>query len=246
MAGKPGFEDTSYTFEDFTPITVTFSLNHNDVFAIQPSPQYLPPEGGFVIEPISPASEDYRFLGWYQDSQCTTRWNFQSNRVASDTTVYANWVRTGEAVPDAPSVITAVSASSNSVTIRWDAVTGATGYQVYVNGSLVTTSPVADTSYQITNLETDTTYEITVAAVNAAGVSAPSLVKVVSTTGRTMGDVNGDGFVDASDALEVLKHAANLTQITDSAALGAADIEPDGIIDASDALAILKVAAGLL
>lgn len=66
-----------------------------------------------------------------------------------------------------------------------------------------------------------------------------SPVKIMS------GDVNQDGFVDASDALLVLKHAAKLSML-ESEVLPAADINADNIIDASDALMILKVAARLL
>lgn len=61
----------------------------------------------------------------------------------------------------------------------------------------------------------------------------------------TLGDVNADGVINASDALEVLKYAAKL-KVLEGDALVAADTTKDGEINASDALAILKKAAGLI
>ena len=59
-----------------------------------------------------------------------------------------------------------------------------------------------------------------------------------------LGDFNGDGKVDATDALAVLKAYANQTTLTD-AEKKAADYNKDGIVDAKDALAILKAYAGI-
>lgn len=60
-----------------------------------------------------------------------------------------------------------------------------------------------------------------------------------------LGDVDGDGFIDAEDALVILKHAARLSMLTDTQLL-AADTSKDGSIDASDSLLILKYAARLI
>lgn len=54
-----------------------------------------------------------------------------------------------------------------------------------------------------------------------------------------MGDVNFDGVVDSSDALMVLRHAMQITQLSDEA-LAAADVDGNGVIDSSDALMILR------
>lgn len=60
-----------------------------------------------------------------------------------------------------------------------------------------------------------------------------------------LGDVNGNGAIDASDALLVLKKAARLLDFNESERL-AADVNKDEIVDASDALLILKKAAKLI
>ena len=55
------------------------------------------------------------------------------------------------------------------------------------------------------------------------------------------GDLNGDWFVDAKDALIVLKMAVGKTEITDDA-LWYGDVDGNGELDAKDALYILKYA----
>jgi len=81
----------------------------------------------------------------------------------------------GASVPDtqAPTVPTGLSSSnitSSSATINWNASSdnvGVTGYEVYRNGSLVST--VTTTSYSATGLTAATTYAFTVKAKDAAG-----------------------------------------------------------------------------
>ena len=59
------------------------------------------------------------------------------------------------------------------------------------------------------------------------------------------GDVDGNGIIDAIDALTVLKVAAQLESI-DEYASARADVDKNGSIDANDALQILKMAAQLI
>lgn len=54
-----------------------------------------------------------------------------------------------------------------------------------------------------------------------------------------VGDVNGDGAVDASDAALIMRHLVRLSKIRDSALL-AADMAADGTVGASDAAMILR------
>lgn len=56
-----------------------------------------------------------------------------------------------------------------------------------------------------------------------------------------LGDVSGDGEVDARDSLRILKYAVGSYELKDEYAI-AADLNYDGIIDARDSLKILKYA----
>ncbi|MFG2643072.1 chitinase [Streptomyces sp. NPDC048370] len=75
-------------------------------------------------------------------------------------------------VPSTPAGLAAGSVTSSSVALSWNAVSGATGYKVYRDGSLAQT--VSGTSATVTGLAANTTYQFQVAATNAAGESAKS------------------------------------------------------------------------
>ena len=62
----------------------------------------------------------------------------------------------------------------------------------------------------------------------------------------TLGDVNNDGSVDSTDALLVLKHAADLEGCTLTGSyFSAADVNKNLSVDSTDALLILKRAADI-
>ncbi|MDE6737917.1 MAG: InlB B-repeat-containing protein, partial [Lachnospiraceae bacterium] len=48
--------------------------------------------GQTIDRPDDPAEEGYRFDGWYQDAACTKAWNFDTDIVQSDMTLYAKWL----------------------------------------------------------------------------------------------------------------------------------------------------------
>lgn len=48
--------------------------------------------GSVVARPEDPVAEGYRFDGWYRDAACTKVWNFESDIVQSDMTLYAKWL----------------------------------------------------------------------------------------------------------------------------------------------------------
>jgi len=75
--------------------------------------------------------------------------------------------------PSVPSNLNASSITQTSTILSWNAATdnvGVTAYNVYRNGSLLTT--VTNTSYTVTGLSAGTTYGFVVAAVDAAGNSS--------------------------------------------------------------------------
>lgn len=47
--------------------------------------------GSFATEPSDPEKEGYSFLGWYTDAAATQQWDFTSDPVTSDLTLYAGW-----------------------------------------------------------------------------------------------------------------------------------------------------------
>ena len=47
--------------------------------------------GDLLVEPETPVKEGYVFTGWYRDIDCTVEWNFATDKVEGDMTLYAGW-----------------------------------------------------------------------------------------------------------------------------------------------------------
>jgi len=45
-----------------------------------------------VTEPTVPTKTDYAFGGWYKESGCTNAWNFDTDTVTANVTLYAKWI----------------------------------------------------------------------------------------------------------------------------------------------------------
>lgn len=70
-------------------------------------------------------------------------------------------------------------------------------------------------------------------------------IKIIVTAAAQMGDVNGDGYIDAADALLCLRASVGLITLTPEQE-AAADVNHDGLIDAGDAILILRYDARLI
>ncbi|MGW1594480.1 chitinase [Streptomyces sp. NPDC002343] len=121
----------------------------------------------------------------------THGWYGQAAYYADDISVYGpNGGGGGEpapTVPAAPSGLSVAGTTSSSVSLSWQAVSGATGYNVYRDGTKVTA--VSGTSATVTGLAASTAYSFQVTATNAAGESAKS----ATVTGTTSSSSGGGG-----------------------------------------------------
>ena len=100
--------------------------------------------------------------------------------------------------PSAPSGLS-VSNTIASLTLKWNAVTGATGYEVYragTDGKYSKITTVTSTSYVDTNVKNNTQYSYKIKAYNAAGASAfstaASLKKTQISVSNLKADANGN------------------------------------------------------
>ena len=48
-------------------------------------------EGGLVSKPKDPSKTGYHFDGWYRDEACENEWNFNTDKITSDITLYPKW-----------------------------------------------------------------------------------------------------------------------------------------------------------
>lgn len=85
-------------------------------------------------------------------------------------------------IPAVPTGVTATAIAYDRANIAWNAVVGATSYQIFRNGVVVGTSPA--NSYADTGLSGSTFYSYTVKAANSAGTSDASTAVTVTTPAK--------------------------------------------------------------
>ncbi|BET47955.1 glycoside hydrolase family 18 protein [Kitasatospora aureofaciens] len=93
-------------------------------------------------------------------------------------------------VPSAPAGLNVSGTTPNSASLTWNTVSGATGYNVYRDGTKVTA--VTGTSATVTGLAASTSYSFQVTATNAAGESVKSAAVTARTTAPDDGGNQGD------------------------------------------------------
>ena len=73
-------------WDKVTSYTVTFNVNGGTAVAAQ-----TVEENGLLKEPTAPTKTGSTFVGWYKDEALTEAWNFASDKVTSNITLYAKW-----------------------------------------------------------------------------------------------------------------------------------------------------------
>ncbi len=69
--------------------TVSFDSNGHGT---APESQYVE-DGSKAAEPEEPAETGYTFGGWFRDSECTDEWDFDTDTVTENITLYAKWTK---------------------------------------------------------------------------------------------------------------------------------------------------------
>ncbi|AWT45199.1 MULTISPECIES: chitinase [Streptomyces] len=123
----------------------------------------------------------------------THGWYGQAAYYADDLSVYGPDGGGGgdpaPTVPGAPAGLSVSGTTSSSVSLSWNGVTGAASYNVYRDGTKVTS--VSGTSATVSGLAASTSYSFQVTAVNAAGESPKSTPVTVTTTSSGGGGGTG-------------------------------------------------------
>jgi uncharacterized repeat protein (TIGR02543 family) len=88
-------------FPETVPIayTVTFDVYGGSTVASISNAAF----GSTITEPTAPAKPGYTFAGWYKEPTCTNEWDFASDVVSADITLYAKWIANTPASPSGDS-----------------------------------------------------------------------------------------------------------------------------------------------
>jgi uncharacterized repeat protein (TIGR02543 family) len=68
------------------PVMVTFDSQGGSAVEAQ-----MVDHGELVTEPAAPTKTGSTFGGWYKEPECTNPWNFDSDTLTADVTLYAKW-----------------------------------------------------------------------------------------------------------------------------------------------------------
>ena len=103
--------------------TVTFNVNGHGTAPAAVTAA----ENTTISAPTAPTASGYTFGGWYKEAACTNAWNFSSDVVTANTTLYAKWTASSDPTPagdacfsvttpsTAPTVITDMVVSGGSI-----------------------------------------------------------------------------------------------------------------------------------
>jgi len=56
----------------------------------------VPDYGGLIVKPTPPTRIGHTFEGWYRDATLENAWDFSSDWISSDSTLYAKWEKAAE------------------------------------------------------------------------------------------------------------------------------------------------------
>jgi uncharacterized repeat protein (TIGR02543 family) len=81
-----GPSTTVTTSDDAATYTVTFDSRGGSAVASRTAQA-----DAVITVPANPTRSGYTFGGWYKEAACTNAWNFSSDKVTANTTLYAKW-----------------------------------------------------------------------------------------------------------------------------------------------------------
>jgi len=186
-AASPSTSNATYSYYITTATTVyayftkkwTITFNKNGHGSTTPSTQYVA-EGGKVSSVSDLSATGYTFGGWYTDQGCTAgnEWNFSSNTVSNDVTLYAKWTINSHDITYSPALPvdgthhfawdTKPSSANYGASVTFS-ITPSSGYEMAAgyprvnDGSAVTVTDNGDNSYTFTMRDADPTVTVSMA-----------------------------------------------------------------------------------
>lgn len=118
----------------YYPSTVTFNMNgHGSAISSQ-----VVTYGEKATQPTAPTATGYSFGGWFKEAACTNVFNFTTETITADTTVYAKWTGETYTYTTDAKYSTTGGAESTYTNPLDSAVTPASGSATYETGVSIT------------------------------------------------------------------------------------------------------------
>lgn len=105
----PAFHMTVYA--DSTTYTVSFNTNGHGT---APTDITDITSGTTITEPTAPTAEGFTFGGWYKEEDCTNQWDFSTDTVTANTTLYAKWTAQMTYILTIPATVNVSSSGYNA------------------------------------------------------------------------------------------------------------------------------------
>lgn len=126
-------------YAKWNPILYNVTFNSDGGTAVSPIQAYYNDK---INEPLTPTKSGYVFGGWYKEAALTNPWNFSTDVIQGDVTLYAKWNNPAQSISfgqlenkvygDAPFVLNAVA--SSGLAIVYEALTP----NISINGNVAT------------------------------------------------------------------------------------------------------------
>ena len=92
-AAEPAAQPDQQTEADIVQTQITYMVSFDtNGHAFTVDPQIIA-EGEKAVLPDDPGEEGYGFGGWFREAECISEWNFDTDTVTEDMTLYAKWLK---------------------------------------------------------------------------------------------------------------------------------------------------------
>ena len=139
-----------------TPTLYTVTFDARGGSAVTP----LEVEHGKTVQkPDNPAKDEFTFGGWYKERACTTPWNFATDTVTADITLFAKWTPVAPATELFAITYSANPAAGGSISAKSTNGTSFESGNKIEKGTVLVFTAIPNTGYDISGWTGDATLE---------------------------------------------------------------------------------------
>jgi uncharacterized repeat protein (TIGR02543 family) len=151
-------EKAEISFNDFTVVSnefALFSISFNSNGGNEISPISDVRYGQKIEKPVDPIKEGCFFKGWYKEEQLINSWDFSSDRVTANLTLYAKWRLIEDISPTEVSNITQQFDYSHNIVLSWSEPEEEdfSYVKIYEDGNYITDIMKGNNSYILSSFD---------------------------------------------------------------------------------------------